>query len=253
MTILTGTTNENEFYSHHYLDAVLQNDLKEVVERWKLREDETGVKPPSKEIASLKADYFKLRNQLGKEKDPQERLSLQRHWFSSFFQALSYEFKRTYKVLDDEQLIPIVAEVSKSNGQPLLWVIEALADTEEAVDVLSLGLNQIQFDREVDEGLLEIDLEDLVSDYIFAQEEPPRWVILASIDQIVLLDRFKWNASRLLRFDLGEILSRQDTNTLQATAILLDREQNAAKLIGDRHELKTLALFAMTGFESNLH
>ena len=35
---------------------------------------------------------------------------------------------------------------------------------------------------------------------------------------------FKWNASRLLRFDLEEILSRKDNDTLTATAILLHRE-----------------------------
>ena len=39
-----------------------------------------------------------------------------------------------------------------------------------------------------------------------------------------MIDRFKWNASRLLRFDLEEILSRKDTDTLTATAILLHRE-----------------------------
>ncbi len=39
-----------------------------------------------------------------------------------------------------------------------------------------------------------------------------------------MIDRFKWNASRLLRFDLEEILSRKDSDTLTATAILLHRE-----------------------------
>nr|MDJ0572097.1 hypothetical protein [Pleurocapsa sp. MO_192.B19] len=72
--------------------------------------------------------------------------------------------------------------------------------------------------------LLNIDFEDLVSDYIFAQDDPPRWLILAGIHQIVLLDRFKWNASRLLRFDLEEILARLDNDALQAKAILLHRE-----------------------------
>ena len=227
--VLTGIINENEFYSHHYLDAILQNDLKDVVKRWKEREESTGDKSPPKAIASLKTDYFKTRSQISQEKDIQERLLLQREWFSRFFSVLDYEFKPTEKVLDEDEIIPIVAEVNKSNGQPLLWIIEAIADTEEAVDVLSLRLNKVQFgsgesSSQPNLELLSLDFEDLISDYIFAQDDPPRWVILAGMHQVVLLDRFKWNASRLLRFDLEEILARLDSNALQAKAILLHRE-----------------------------
>ena len=227
--LLTGIINENEFYSHHYLDAILQNDLKDVVKRWNELAEETGDKSPPKAIASLKTDYFKTRSQISQEKDILERLSLQREWFSRFFSILGYEYQPTEKVLDDDEIIPIVAEVNKSNGQPLLWIIEAISDTEEAVDVLSLSLNEVQFSSDElssqpNSELLSIDFEDLISDYIFAQDDPPRWIILAGIHQVVLLDRFKWNASRLLRFDLEEILARLDSNALQAKAILLHRE-----------------------------
>ena len=228
MAVLTGIKNENEFYSHHYLDAILQNDLKEVVKRWKEKEEETGDKSPPKAIASLKTDYFKTCSQISQSKDIEERLLLQREWFSRFFSVLGYEFKPTEKVLDDDEIIPIVGEVNKSNGQPLLWIVEAVSATEEAIDVLSLGLNKAQYAEESsfqeNSEFLKLDFEDLISDYIFAQEDPPRWVILAGIHQIVLLDRFKWNASRLLRFDLEEILARLDNNALQAKAILLHRE-----------------------------
>ena len=229
MAVLTGIINENEFYSHHYLDAILQNDLKDVVKRWNELAEESGDKSPPKAIASLKTDYFKTRSQISQEKDIRERLLLQREWLSRFFSILGYEYQPTEKVLDDDEIIPIVAEVKKSSGQPLLWIIEAISDTEEAVDVLSLCLNEAQFSNDESSPqpnpeLLSIDFEDLISDYIFAQDDPPRWVILVGIHQIVLLDRFKWNASRLLRFDLEEILARLDSNALQAKAILLHRE-----------------------------
>ena len=32
---LTGIANENEFYSAHYLDAILKEDLKGVAQQWK--------------------------------------------------------------------------------------------------------------------------------------------------------------------------------------------------------------------------
>jgi type I restriction-modification system DNA methylase subunit len=59
---------------------------------------------------------------------------------------------------------------------------------------------------------------------VFAQDNPPRWVILLSINQMVLVDRHKWNASRLLRFDLQELLNERDPDSLLAVATLLHRE-----------------------------
>jgi len=229
MAVLTGIINENEFYSHHYLDAILQNDLKDIIKLWNELAEETGDKSPPKAIASLKFNYFRTLTLISQSKDIRERLLLQREWLNRFFSILGYEYQPTEKVLDDDEIIPIVAEVKKSSGQPLLWIIEAISDTEEAVDVLSLSLNEAQFSNDEtspppNPELLSIDFEDLISDYIFAQDDPPRWVILAGINQIVLLDRFKWNASRLLRFDLEEILARLDNNALQAKAILLHRE-----------------------------
>jgi hypothetical protein len=49
-------------------------------------------------------------------------------------------------------------------------------------------------------------------------------VILISLDQIVLIDRHKWNALRLLRFDLYELLNERDPDSLLAAATLLHRE-----------------------------
>ena len=75
-----------------------------------------------------------------------------------------------------------------------------------------------------DEGWLSLSMEEIVTKNIFGRAEPPRWVILASDAQIVLIDRGKWNEKRLLRFDLGEILGRRESSTLQAMAALLHRE-----------------------------
>ena len=50
-------------------------------------------------------------------------------------------------------------------------------------------------------------------------------MLLASDAQAWRSDRSKWNEKRLLRFDLGEILSRREPSTLQATAMLLHREK----------------------------
>ena len=42
-----------EFYSGHYLEAVLEGDLKSVFARWAASEAATGRRPPPKELAGL--------------------------------------------------------------------------------------------------------------------------------------------------------------------------------------------------------
>jgi hypothetical protein len=72
-------------------------------------------------------------------------------------------------------------------------------------------------------------LEEIASRQVFGRSEPPRWVILVSDSQVILLDRTKWNEKRLLRFDLTEIFGRRELSTLQAMAALLHRDSVCPK------------------------
>ncbi|MBD2213063.1 N-6 DNA methylase [Nostoc linckia FACHB-104] len=232
MSQLIGITNENEFYSNHYIDAILKDDIKGIAQRWREAAAENETKSPPELLGSLAASYFRFINNFSKEKDIAERLTFQQQWFSEIFGALGYQIEPTQRILDEGQLLPILCEVKKSNGVPLLWIIEALPEGDEVIDILDLNLNQAQItEKENNQNNTSAELvssdftiEDIVSDYIFAQDEPPRWLLLASIHQIILIDRFKWNASRLLRFDLLEILSRKESDTILATATLLHKE-----------------------------
>jgi hypothetical protein len=224
---LTGIANENEFYSALYLDAILSEDIKGIAKQWEEIQD-PDQQSPHKALGSLRQDYFRLQDRLGRIKEEEERLGLQREFLGQILQILGYEWQPKLKVLDDDSLLPVVAEVSRSNGIPQLWVIEGYNPTSEPIDILSLTLaaEQYQDFPEVEgEHLLEgITLEDLLTNSVFAQDNPPRWVILISIDQLVLIDRHKWNASRLLRFDLAQLLEEKDQNALLAAATLLHRD-----------------------------
>ncbi|MEG4505623.1 N-6 DNA methylase [Microcoleus sp. F6_B4] len=232
MSQLIGISNENEFYSNHYIDAILKNDIKGIAQRWQEAAAENETKSPPELLGSLAASYFRFINNFSKEKEIAERLTFQQQWFSEIFGALGYQIEPTQRILDEGQLLPILCEVKKSNGVPLLWIIEALPEGDEVIDILDLSLNQAQITEKGNNQnntsaelvWSDFTIEDIVSDYIFAQDEPPRWLLLASINQIILIDRFKWNASRLLRFDLSEILSRKQSDTLLATATLLHKE-----------------------------
>ena len=65
-------------------------------------------------------------------------------------------------------------------------------------------------------------VEDIVT-AAFDLEEPPRFVLVVSESDIFLCERSKWAEQRLLRFDLGEIISRRDDATLELTAALLHK------------------------------
>jgi len=229
---LPGIANENEFYSAHYLDAILKEDLKDVAKRWKAEavaeddgsddSDGTAGKSPDQALGSLRQPYFRLQDRMARA-DDEEKLALQREFFQQLLPILGYTWQPQVKALDDDTLMPIVAEVTRSNGLPQLWVLEGFNPTGEPMDVLSLPVaGESRFLEET--GILEdATLEDLL-DPIFALENPPRWVILISLDQMVLIDRHKWAASRLLRFDLQELLNERDPSALLAAATLLHRE-----------------------------
>ncbi|MEO1395549.1 MAG: hypothetical protein AAFV90_21815 [Cyanobacteria bacterium J06634_5] len=250
--VLIGIANENEFYSAHYLDAILQADLKSVAQRWKAelekaeRErtataqpsrtvgesaatysetpaESTEEKTPDKKLGALRKDYFRLQDRLMRTTDLAEQQMLQRAFSQQVLEILGYEWQPQVRAAG-EVLIPVVSEVARANGLPQLWVLEGLNGSGEPVDVMSLPVGSVTtVDQEapvpVDPQTLEATL-----DPIFSQENPPRWVIFISIDQIVLVDRHKWEASRLLRFDLQALLDERDASSLLAAATLLHRE-----------------------------
>jgi hypothetical protein len=223
---LTGIANENEFYTHHYLSAILENDLKEVFEKWRLREEEEGVRPPYASLRQLAREYFAMRSLLERERRPEERMGIQIGFASSLLPALGYEYHPQLNEVDGGLAIPVIGEVTKTNGAPELWIIEALDSPGEAADPLQLSHAGCQFPESAapDPTLLELSLEEVVSSKIFGASEPPRWVMIVSDSQIVLLDRGKWNEKRLLRFDLPEIFGRREPSTLRAMAALIHRD-----------------------------
>ncbi|MEM8502415.1 MAG: hypothetical protein AAF716_04605 [Cyanobacteria bacterium P01_D01_bin.1] len=244
--VLQGISNENEFYSAHYLSAILAGDLKTFAKK---KADERAAQLEAlaessadtsegadeqasvKSLGSLRQDYFRLRDVLSGRIEPSEKLAYQRDFFQKLLNLLGYEWRPRIKSMESGYAVPVVAEVAHREG---LWVIEAFNESGEPCDVLSLGLSPLQYARlpiaYEDSQVAEADtLEDLLTDAVFAQEVPPRWIILLSIDQIVLIERHKWSASRLLRFDLEKLLQEKDPSALLAGDTLLHCEHICPK------------------------
>jgi hypothetical protein len=241
---LTGISNENEFYTSHYLAAILEDDLEDLFATWAKAEEEGKGKAPADLLLSLSRDYARLRSDLARERDAASRLDLQRPFLASFLAALGYNLAptltptlaHTVKELGDGSAIPVLAEVTKKNGAPDLWVLETVETAEAdagAADPLSQpflpeqlpppepGAEPLRLPSDAGEPLA---LEDILTDGVFALPEPPRWVIALNHGLVVLADRTKWTQKRYLRFDLAEIYGRRSPGTFRALAALLHRE-----------------------------
>lgn len=237
---LPGISNANEFYSAHYLESVLTNDIKKVRERWAEEARAQVEADPSADVATPEAQFKALRKpwqklreaELGISGDPAERLRLQRElFFRPLLEALGYPYApKPEPVLigGEAYQVPLLAEVSNAKGEPWLWVVECFNPSDEPVDPLELTIATSWACQIHDPSLgkvLEAETwETLISERIFGQEIPPRWLLAVSRDQLLLIDRQKWAASRLLRFELDTLLGDINADALLAAATLLHRE-----------------------------
>lgn len=245
---LTGISNENEFYTSHYLAAILEDDLKDLFSTWTKAAEEGKGKPPADRLLALSRDYARLRSEIARERDPEERLALQRPFLSAFLSALGYDVAPAGReVADGAAAIPVLAEVKKRNGAPEIWVLETVETDEEdaaASDPLSLPFLPAQLPppEPVVRGSIEsniealplpadggepLPLEDVLTDLVFSLPEPPRWAVVLNHGLVVLADRTKWGQKRTLRFDLAELYGRRVESSFRALAALLHRDSLA--------------------------
>lgn len=136
--MVSPDTNENEFYTHHYLSAIFENDLKEVFSLWKQKEDEEGIYQPYTKLRSLRKDFFNKLSLLERERNVKERLNIQREFLSQLLPGLGYEYYARTVELDDNGSIPLSGGINRSDGSPELWVIEAADIDAEEADPLEL-------------------------------------------------------------------------------------------------------------------
>ncbi|MCA9795777.1 MAG: hypothetical protein KC910_28410, partial [Candidatus Eremiobacteraeota bacterium] len=221
---LTGIHNVGEFYSHHYLEAVLGSDLKDVLESWSQREKESGQAAPNKRLARLAETYFKARHQASQEREPAERWSRAREFHAQLLEALGYDYQPTVEALPDQRVVPLLLS-QRRDGRPFLWVVDAPFPSHEDDSPLDEQPLSEQLPGDASEAALaEASWRELLDGPVFKQESPPRWVLFMGGEDVFLIDHYKWGQGKYLRFELGDLLSRRQDAALKATAALLHRE-----------------------------
>lgn len=222
-----GITNENSFFSDHYLSDLFAKDRR----KWEQDTDaELAGQAVRRRLANL---YLQGKRVYGAG---MERGMLPRQageFQQGLLEALGYERRpeRAPVTIDNRQVaVPLLARVASSKEQDALWVVEfrdPIGDDEWGGDPLAgafhAGLYPWSDGDELDLPEGDTTVEKVIEAGVFGQSRPPRWVMMVSLARIVLLDRVKWAEDRLLRFDLETILTQPDSESSRTMQALLHR------------------------------
>lgn len=212
---LAGLENANEFYSQHYLDEIVEKDLKPLFDRWK----EQGSQSPVGRLRTAGgAAYLRARDRFIAEKKSAERLALFNDLVQPVLAAIGYELAPQPLTLATGEL-PVLAVYRDAKENPLLVIAAAIAfpggDESAALELSPLDA----------EGRLgKLNWEETLTKTLFADDNPPRWVLLVHHEEWLLIERSKWGRKALLRFELPELFGPRDDKQFRAFAALAGAE-----------------------------
>lgn len=213
---MNGIKNENEFFTTHYIAAMLEGDLEPVVKGWKEAAEASARPTPARRLLEWGRLWLK-------EARTDPRAAFADELLPGLLEALGYAPARSLRPLGEE-CVWVETEVCRSGGAPELWAVAVREEDESQWDPLEcpLPLTDAQGQPLPESGLPTA--EEALNKQVFAADEPPRFVLLFSSRQCVLVDRFKWNARRLLRFHFDDIFNRRDEKIFFIMAAFLHRQ-----------------------------
>jgi hypothetical protein len=182
---LTGIENV-DFYSAHYLDAVLEGDLKAQFARWIKAKEEHGKRQPWDALAALANPFFELKARAEGESATKRSGSRSSGTFThDSWKRWATNGSVAAEELDDDgtEACP-VALALRRDGHPFLWVIETPwpsvdgSDDDEG-DPLAAKPHASQLPDGADAGVLaDATWRELLDDRIFRAESRPRFVLV---------------------------------------------------------------------------
>lgn len=266
---LSLTSIENvEFYSGHYLDSVLEGDLKGTFSKWKQTAEDAGTKQPQERLRALAGSFLKARSLARGEgrsgNSAAERWQCARDFHADLLAALGYERSPGAESLGKDAQCPVLATYG-SKARTDLWIVEApfrASDEDSSLDECLLpeqypvpgeGSTATDLPSSPDAARkgLPATWRELLDSFLFQAEDSPRWVLFLAGDEIYLAERNKWIAGRYLRFDLADLFIRLENAALKAVCGLLHRDvlvpADGACLHDTLEEKSHKHAFAVTG------
>ena len=142
-------------------------------------------------------EEVKVRDQLLARRLHQLELKLERSAQPEARKMRRKERESHNHVLDDGDEVPVLF-AGRQHGSISLLVLGAHDAPGDDEDPLALKPHHAQFHGEAPppDGLLGESWSDVVTRRIFGQSHPPRWVILLTAGQVLLIVRGKWTHNR---------------------------------------------------------
>jgi hypothetical protein len=126
---LTGIRNVGEFYSHHYLDALLGQDLKGLFARWRGVDSDAT---PDRRLNRSATDFFRAKTNALRQRQPELCYPPSHAIHVALLEALGYPYDFSVRYLADGSAVPVLGAV-KRDGRPYLWLVEAtFTDLDDA-------------------------------------------------------------------------------------------------------------------------
>lgn len=208
--IFDSIINRNEFFSDHYLDALIQGDLSGLRKEW----DETegaGEDSARTRLRALKNPFFTAKT-LGLDETDQAAVPTALH--DAVLGALGFDPDRKEITLtrggEEEVVVPVAHTADTSTGLLLVALELGFAANIDAVfDPEGAGLLRAPLITEGGKSVLTSPTEGV--SHVFATDDPPRFVLLLAGAMVVLCDRRNWGEGKFLAVDLDLALSRDDT------------------------------------------
>ena len=218
---LTGIDNVNEYYTNHYLNTIFAENIDTQIKVYKETAKEEESKTPWSKLKAMARHYYAAHEHSSRERFSGETLEHVEHLAEYYLEALGYPALQPETInLDGDIPVPVALEIKKASGAPLLWVLLS-ASHDLSASVMAGHF----FDASLGEiSLTEKPNEEMVGKILFDQQEPPRWLLIIGLKEIVLVDRNKWDYKRMLSFDMETIFSRNDDSTWQAMSVLLHHD-----------------------------
>jgi len=224
MADLTGIENAGEFFSAHYLQERLPDEIKGLDAATVEVLDERATR-----LRGTSAHLFRTLADLGGA-TAAGRAEAGHDLAVRSLEALGYTRGVGYAVLERtdtaNQAVPLLAEL-RQGDLPYLYVIEAgLPAEEEALLEQPIASLAPLPDEAIDAGLSLPPLltVDEAVGALFAGTTPPRRIVILGGREAILAERGRWGRGQFLRFDLETLLRRRDAGALRITAALLSRE-----------------------------
>jgi hypothetical protein len=235
-------TNRGDYLSPHYLAEVLPRDLAKKTSlrtRWADREKAKESTPP-RELRRLAKTYFDARLALKDVSDTEELRKKERQKATGDLNGVvlrALGFAAEPRELAVERAgEPFTVPVAYADQQVVAVDCNWASDTDAAFDADG-GAKLLQ-PVEVD-SRQEIETGSKLARWLFATDDPPRYVLLLHGGVIVLADRLTWGEGRYLAVSLDAALERDDPAEAELIAALFSADALQPPAEGGEEPLAT--------------